>query len=154
VFVLTKKTNLVNSWFYYRSERGTITDDNGHIKPATSRATNRGKRRGEAANAGLRTLPQEISKQTLDDWKHSAAEYVRSEMFAKKQFVRDEQLELGGTIQILVCSYINICVDERVRLIWNEKGGKEMVRNTFRRKQQAAQNSMTLAFKGKGIIGD
>jgi hypothetical protein len=37
-------------------------------------------------SCGLRTLPQDISKQTLDDWKDSAAEYVRTELFAKKQF--------------------------------------------------------------------
>jgi hypothetical protein len=76
-------------------------------------------RRGEAV--GLRTLPQDISKQTLDDWKDSAAEYVRTELF-KKQFVRDEQLVAGGAIQVLVCNYIKICGKERARIFWDEKG--------------------------------
>jgi hypothetical protein len=34
-------------------------------------------------------------------------------------------------------------------VFWEEKGGKESVRNTFRRKRQAAQNAMKLAFRGK-----
>jgi hypothetical protein len=105
--------------------------------------------RGEGEAVGLRILPQDISKQTLDDWKDSAAEYVRTELFAKKQFVRDEQLVAGGAIQVLVCNYIKICGKERARIFWDEKGGKETVRNTFRRKRQAAQNSMKLAFRGK-----
>jgi hypothetical protein len=67
-------------------------------------------------------LPQDISKQTLDDWKDSAAEYVRTELFAKKQFVRDEQLVAGGAIQVLVCNYIKICGKERARIFWDEKG--------------------------------
>jgi hypothetical protein len=65
-------------------------------------------------------LPQDISKQTLDDWKDSAAEYVRTELFAKKQFVRDEQLVAGGAIQVLVCNII--CGKERARIFWDEKG--------------------------------
>jgi hypothetical protein len=59
---------------------------------------------GEAVGCGL---PQDISKH--NDWKDSAAEYVRTELFAKKQFVRDEQLVAGGAIQVLVCNYIKIC---------------------------------------------
>jgi hypothetical protein len=92
-----------------------------------------------AAGAEMQRLPQEVCKQTLDYWKDSAAEYVRAELFDKKQFV----------IQKLVCTYINICGGERARVFWEEKGGKESVRNTFRRKRQAAQNAMKLAFRGK-----
>jgi serine/threonine-protein kinase RIO1 len=82
-------------------------------------------------------------------WKDSAAEYVQAELFDKKQFVTDEELVMGGSIQKLVCTYINICGGERARVFWEEKGGKESVRNTFRRKQQAAQNATKLAFRGK-----
>ena len=49
----------------------------------------------------------------MDDWKVSAAEYVRAELFDKKQFVTDEELVMGGSIQKLVCAYINICGGER-----------------------------------------
>jgi hypothetical protein len=51
--------------------------------------------RGEGEAVGLRTLPQDISKQTLDDWKDSAAEYVRTELFAKKQFVETSLWQVG-----------------------------------------------------------
>ena len=33
-------------------------------------------RAGSATGAELRRLPQEVCKQTLDDWKDSVAEYV------------------------------------------------------------------------------
>jgi hypothetical protein len=42
-------------------------------------------------------------------------------LFAKKQFVRDEQLVAGGAIQV-VCNYIKICGKERARIFWDEKG--------------------------------
>ena len=105
---------------------------------------------GGVSNEGeLRTLPQDISKQTMDDWKDSAAEYVRSDLFSHKQFVFDEDLVLNGRIQKLVCNGINIAGVDRARLFWEEKGGKVIVRNTFQRKRQAAQNAMKLAFRGK-----
>ena len=103
---------------------------------------------GVPNQGGLRTLPQDISKQTMDDWKDSAAEYVRSDLFSHKQFVFDDELEVNGSIQKLVCNGINIAGAERARLFWEEKGGKVIVRNTFRRKRQAAQNAMKLAFRG------
>jgi hypothetical protein len=94
------------------------------------------------------TLPEEVSKITLADWHDSAAEYIRSELFNKKQFADDEELMMGGRIQELVCVNIHICGAERARLYWDEKGGKERVRRSFRRKRQAAQNAMKLAFAG------
>jgi hypothetical protein len=66
--------------------------------------------------AEMPRLPQEVYKQTLDDWKDSAAEYdVQAELFDKKQFVTDEELVMGGSNQKLACAYINICVGERIR---------------------------------------
>jgi hypothetical protein len=56
----------------------------------------------------MQRLPQEVCKQTMDDWKDSAAEYVQAELFDKKQFVTDEELVMGGSIQNIVCAYINI----------------------------------------------
>lgn len=94
-------------------------------------------------------LPEEVCKRTLDDWKDSAASYVRLHLFDKKQFVSDVELKFGSTIQKLVCSDINISEGRRAQLFWDEKGGKETVRNTFRRKRQAAQNAMKIAFRGK-----
>jgi hypothetical protein len=53
-------------------------------------------------------LPAEACKQTLNDWRDSAAEYIRAELFDKKQFITDEEIGMGGSIQKLVCAYINI----------------------------------------------
>jgi hypothetical protein len=106
-------------------------------------------RNASTMGTDMQRLPHEVCKQTLGNWKDSAAEYVRAGLFDKKQFVTDEELVMGGSIQKLVCTYINICDRERARVFWEEMGGKESVRNTFRRKWQAAQNAMKLAFRGK-----
>ncbi len=47
----------------------------------------------------MQTLPEEVCKQTLDDWRDSAAEYVRAELFDKKQFITDEEIGIRGSIQ-------------------------------------------------------
>ena len=104
-------------------------------------------RQGTVTNA-VRTLSQEVSKTTLDDWHDSAAEYVRQQVFDKKQFVDDGDLIMGHQIQMLVCANLHIRGVERAKQYWDEKGGKETVRNTFRRKRQAAQQAMKLAFRG------
>jgi hypothetical protein len=116
------------------------------IAPTNGRGGEAGE---EAQSDGLRTIPQEVCKETVDDWKDSAAEYVRSDLFDKKQFVSDSDLKMGGNIQKLVCQNINIAGKTRARIFWDEKGGKETVRNTFRRKRQSAQNAMKIAFRGK-----
>ncbi len=72
----------------------------------------------------MQRLTQEVCKQTMDDWKDSAAEYVRAELFDKKQFVTDEELAFGGNIQKLVCADINASSDERALQFWNERGGE------------------------------
>jgi serine/threonine-protein kinase RIO1 len=94
-------------------------------------------------------LPEQVNKHTLADWKDSAATFVRQQLFDKKQFVTDKELMFGGTIQELVCTDINISDGKRAQIFWDERGGKETVRNTFRTKRQAAQNAMKLAFRGK-----
>ena len=99
-----------------------------------------------------RTLPEEVSKITLADWNDSAADYICSELFAMKQFVDDEELTMGGQIEQLVCVKIHISGLDRARIYWDERGGKETVRETFRCKRQAAQNAMKLAFAGKPRI--
>jgi hypothetical protein len=67
----------------------------------------------------------------------------------KKQFITDEEIGMGGSIQKLVCAYINVSSSERAIRFWEERGGKETVRKTIRRKWQSAQNAMKLAFRGK-----
>jgi hypothetical protein len=49
-------------------------------------------RNTNTTGAEMQRLPQEVCKQTLDDWKDSAAEYLRAELFDKKQFVTIKKL--------------------------------------------------------------
>ncbi len=97
----------------------------------------------------VRTLPPQLCKQTLADWKDATADYVRTKLFDKKQFVTDEYLMMGGQIQKLVAFELHISGLERQRIFWEEQGGMTTVRNTVRKKRQAAQNAMKLAFRGK-----
>ena len=119
------------------------------INMAIPQHDGRGGDAGDNQSETLRTVSQQVCKETVDDWKDSAAEYVRSEMFLKKQFVLDSDLAMGGNVQKLVCQNINIAGETRARIFWDEKGGKETVRNTFRRKRQSAQNAMKIEFRGK-----
>jgi hypothetical protein len=107
-------------------------------------------RNSSTTGAEMQRLPRRFASRPWTTVMDSAAEYVWARLFDKKQqFVTDEELVMGGSIQKLVCTYINICGGERARVFWEEKGGKESVLNTFCRKRQAAQNAMKLAFKGK-----
>jgi hypothetical protein len=89
-------------------------------------------------HGGLRSLPEVLCKHIIDDWKDSAALYVRQKLFDKKQFVTDDELVMGGNIQKLVCEYINVSGEVRAILFWEERGGMETIRNMVQRKWQAA----------------
>jgi hypothetical protein len=73
----------------------------------------------------VRALPQGVCKQTLADRKDATADYLRTKLFDKKQFVSDEDLVMGGHIQKLVSYELHISGLERQRLFWEEKGGEE-----------------------------
>jgi hypothetical protein len=98
----------------------------------------------------LPELEVSLTPSTVEEWKETAAECVRNELFCKKQFlVNDGELDMGGTIQKIVAKYLNITNMERMYIFWEKEGGRETVRNTFRKKRQSAQNGMKLAFKGR-----
>ena len=99
----------------------------------------------------VQALQQGLCKQTLADWKDATADYVRTQLFDKKQFVSDEDLVMGGNIQKLVSFELHISGKERQRLFWEDQGGMTTVRETVRKKRQAAQNAMKLAFRGEQI---
>jgi hypothetical protein len=70
-------------------------------------------------------------------------------LFDKKQFITDEEIGIGGFTKKWGCVFINISGAERARSLCEDKGGKELFRNIFCRKRQAAQNAMKLASRGK-----
>jgi hypothetical protein len=104
----------------------------------------------ENRDNSLGLLEVSLTKSTLEEWKVTAAECVRNDLFNKKQFlVNDKELDMGGTIQRLIAKKLNITDENRMIIFWNKGGGRETVRNAFRKKRQAAQNAMKLAFRGK-----
>lgn len=90
-----------------------------------------------AAFAGRQVpmLPQELCKETVAE--------------LNDYFVTDANPEMGGHIQKLVALELHISgAKEQQRQFWEDHGGRTTVRNTFRKKWQAAQNSLKLAFQG------
>ena len=63
-----------------------------------------------AATPPVQALPQELCKETVDEWNDTAGDYVRAKMFDRKQFVTDADLEMGGHIQKLVAFELHIVV--------------------------------------------
>jgi hypothetical protein len=95
-------------------------------------------------------LETSLTPSTTEEWKETAAECVRNDLFSKKQFlVNDAEPDMGGTIQKIVARKLNITNEKRMVIFWNEGGGRETARNMFRKKRQSAQNGMKLAFKGE-----
>ena len=70
--------------------------------------------------------------QTKKEWKDDAAEHVRTTLFWKKPFVKDEELQFGESIQQLVCNHLHINSSTNAHRFWNEWGGREEVRSAFR----------------------
>ncbi len=70
---------------------------------------------GRRVQALPRALPQGLCKQTVADWKDATADYVRTKLFDKQQFVSDEDLVMGGHIQKNWChlSYILVARKDR-----------------------------------------
>ncbi len=93
-------------------------------------------------------LPQALCKQTLAEWKDATADYVRTKLFDKQQFVSDEDLVMGGHIQKLVSFELHISGVERQRLFWEEHGGMTTVRNTVRNKRQADETALKPTIRG------
>jgi hypothetical protein len=101
-------------------------------------------------NDGVQELQESMSEGTVSAWKETAAECIRTTVFARKQFLLDDKdLDLGGTIEKMVANHLQITSITRRQMFWENKGGREKVRSTFGRKRQTAQHGMKMAFKGK-----
>ena len=104
----------------------------------------------ENRDNSLGLLEVSLTKSTLEEWKVTAAECARNDLFNKKQFlVNDKELDMGGTAQKLIANKLNTTNEKRMIIFWNEGGGRETARSASRKKRQAAQNAMKLAFRGK-----
>lgn len=103
----------------------------------------------EEVDREVQQLPQKLCNETVAEWNDAAGDYVRTKMFDRKQFVTDADLTMGGHIQKLVALELHISGAERQRQFWEDHGGRATIRNTVRKKRQAAQNSMKLAFRGE-----
>ena len=68
----------------------------------------------------VQALPEELCRQILEEWKDSTADYVRKKLFNKKQFVSDDDMVMGGTIQKLISNNLHISGAERQRKFLEE----------------------------------
>jgi hypothetical protein len=116
----------------------------------TAEEENEGQVTDAVRNEAVRQLEETMSESTVSAWKETAAECIRTRVFARKQFLLDDKdLDLGGTIEKMVAEHLQITSITRRRMFWEQRGGREKVRSTFRRKRQTAQQGMKMAFKGK-----
>ncbi len=60
----------------------------------------------EDGGADLGLLQESLSKSSIEEWKETAAECVRNDLFNKKQFlVNDKEPDMGGTMQKLIAVF-------------------------------------------------
>jgi hypothetical protein len=129
--------------------RGMTNEDTPDTEPSVD----------EQEGSGDTDVPELVvglTEKQIAEWKECEADHVRNKLFSKKQFlVRDAELDMGGIIQKIIAKELNLVDDDaRMKSFWNKCGGRETVRNTFRKKRQAAQNGMKLAFKGKTMSNE
>ena len=73
--------------------------------------------------------------------------YTRTTLWTVKQFVNEDEIAFGSTIQQCACKHIHLTDEDEAKKYWDE-GGRECVRTTMRRKRQAACNGMKQGFEG------
>jgi hypothetical protein len=75
-----------------------------------------------------RLVPENLCKQTLDDWRDSAVEYGPAELFDNKKS-SSQMKKAGSTVpsKKLVHAYINISGVERASSFWVDKGGNKLL---------------------------
>ena len=71
-------------------------------------------------------------------WKEAVASYVRSAIFPRKQWVKDNEIEWGSGIQKIICKMKLGKFPTKWQEFWDEQGGMEVVRKTIGRRRQSS----------------
>ena len=87
----------------------------------------------------------EANKEIMLD---QAADYTRNKLFWLKQFVADDDLVFGKSLQKLVCNTLNVAGKDAEKF-WETWGGREHVRTAIRHKRQSVIQMMKRSFYSK-----
>ena len=82
-------------------------------------------------------------------WKEAVASYVRSSIFPRKQWVKDNEIEWGSGIQKIICKMTLGRFPAKWEEFWDEQGGMEVVRKTIGRRRQSFADGQKKNFWSK-----
>ncbi len=82
-------------------------------------------------------------------WKEAVASYVRSSIFPRKQWVKDNEIEWGSGIQKIICKMTLGKFPAKWEEFWDEQGGMEVVRKTIGRRRQSSAGGQKKNFQSE-----
>ena len=82
-------------------------------------------------------------------WKEEVANYVRSYIFPRKQWVKDKEIGWGSEMQKLICKMTLKRFPSKWEEFWDEQGGMEVVRKTIGRRRQSSAEGQKKNFRSK-----
>jgi len=107
---------------------------------------------GEAvheAEALAADLEGRLTKKNLEEWKLVVGSYVRCQIFPRKQWVKDEEIEWGSELQKIICKKTLKRFPTKWEQFWVEHGGMEVVRMTIGRRRQSSAEGQKKNFQSK-----
>ena len=72
-----------------------------------------------------------LTAKDIEAWKETVASYVRSYIFPRKQWVRDDEICWGSGIQKLFCKMTLGRFPTKWEEYWEDHGGLEVVQKTI-----------------------
>ena len=94
-----------------------------------------------------------LNSKCMGRWAVGATHYINYELYKYIQFVnRDEDIQYGSTLQILVCEHLEIPDGDRLKF-WNIEGEKCTL-EALKRKRQMIGNAFRIVLESKCIWGN
>jgi hypothetical protein len=93
-----------------------------------------------------------LTAKVIEDWKEAVASYVRSYIFPRKQWVKDDEIEWGSGIQKIICKKTLGRFSTRWEEFWEERGGMEVGRKTIGRRRQASADGQKKNFRSEYMV--
>jgi len=98
-------------------------------------------------NAG--DIEGRLSAKDIAAWKDEVANYVRSYIFPRKQWVKDKEIGWGSEMQKLICKMTLKRFPNKWEEFWDEQGGMEVVRKTIGRRRQSSADGQKKNFQSR-----
>jgi hypothetical protein len=93
-----------------------------------------------------------VTAKDIVAWKEGVATYVRSSIFPRKQWVKDDEIQWGSPIQKIICKMTLGRFPTKWEEFWNEQGGMEVVRRTIGRRRQSSADGQKKNFRSVYIV--